>query len=71
MGGDDVGRCEISVIEKGSLTYVRTRASSSLNMIRAVAANHVQKDSMQQCAERVCNRVEGSMVELAEILMRL
>ena len=50
---------------------VRTRASSSQGMIRAVAANHVvRKDSMQATSAGVCNRDEGSMVEMAESLMR-
>ena len=54
------------------LTDVRTRASSSLSMIRAVAASHVvKKDYAGNVSGGVCNRDEGFMVELAESLMRL
>ena len=50
---------------------VRTRASTSLSMIRAVAANHCRTKGLYAGnVPRGCNRDEGSMVELAKNLMR-
>ena len=50
---------------------IRTWASTSLSMIRAIAANHCRTEGLHAGnVPRGCNHDEGSMVELAEILMR-